>query len=161
MADDDLSLLDEWMGQVLHGFSPPERKRAGQRLGRDLRKSNLKRIAQNVDPGGTPMEPKKARYDRRGRLREKAGGKMFQGMRYARHWKINATEDGVTITAESPLVDRAASVSQFGETKTIGRLRARTPIRYRYPVRRLLGFSPEDEDLIMQVASDMIAKPNN
>ncbi|NLR72877.1 phage virion morphogenesis protein [Novosphingobium sp. ERN07] len=156
MADDDLSRLDEWMGQVLHGLSPPERKRAAQRLGRDLRKSNLKRIGQNVQPDGTPMEPKKARYDRRGRLREKAGGKMFQGLRYAKHWRIDATEDGVTVTAESPLVDRAASVSQFGETKTIGRLRDRTPIRYRYPVRRLMGLSPEDEDLAMNVAEAMI-----
>lgn len=156
MADDDLSRLDEWMGQVMHGLSPPERKQAAQKVGIELRKSNLKRVARNVEPDGGAMEPKKARYDRRGRLREKAGGKMFQGMRYAKHWKINATEDGVTITAQSPLVDRAASVSQFGETKTIGRLRDRTPIRYRYPVRRLLGFSPEDEVVIMQVASDMI-----
>ncbi|MFN3456463.1 MAG: phage virion morphogenesis protein [Novosphingobium sp.] len=156
MADDDLSRLDEWMGQVTHGLTPPERKRTSQKLGRELRKSNLKRIADNVQPDGTPMEPKKARYDRRGRLREKAGGKMFQGLRYAKHWRIDATEDGVTVTAESPLVDRNASVSQFGETQTIGRLRDRTPIRYRYPVRRLLGFSPEDEDLAMQVVSDMI-----
>lgn len=157
MGDDDLSRLDEWMGQVLHGLTPAERKRTGQKLGRDLRKSNLKRVADNVQPDGTPMEPKKARYDRRGRLREKAGGKMFQGLRYAKHWRIDATEDGVTVTAQSPLVDRNASVSQFGETQIIGRLRDRTPIRYRYPVRRLLGFSPEDEDLAMQVASDMIA----
>lgn len=159
MADDDLSRLDEWMGQVLHGLAPPQRKRAGQQLGRDLRKSNLKRIAQNVEPDGTPMEPKKARYDRRGRLREKAGGKMFQGLRFAKHWRIDATEDGVSVTAQSPLVDRTGSVSQFGETKTIGRLRDRTPIRYRYPVRRLLGFSPEDEDRVMQIGSDMIT-PN-
>ena len=62
----------------------------------------------------------------------------------------------MTVTPESPLVDRTGAVSQFGETKTIGRLRDRTPIRYRYPVRRLLGFSPEDEDLVLQIASDMI-----
>lgn len=156
MADDDLSRLDDWLGQVLHGLEPPQRRKAAQMLGRELRKSNLKRIEQNVQPDGTPMEPKKARFDRRGRLREKAGGKMFQGLRYAKHWRIDAGEDGVTVTANSPLIDRNASVSQFGETQTIGRLRDGTPIRYRYPIRRLLGFSPEDEELTMKVAAKMI-----
>jgi len=156
MADDDLSRLDDWLGGVLHGLEPPQRRKAAQKLGRELRKSNLKRIEQNVQPDGTPMEPKKARYDRRGRLRENAGGKMFQGLRYAKHWRIDAGEDGVIVTAESTLVDRNASVSQFGETQIIGRLRDRTPIRYRYPVRRLMGFSPEDEDLTLQVAAQMI-----
>ena len=56
MADDDLSRLDEWMGQVTHGLTPPEPKRTSQKLGRELRKSNLKRIADNVQPDGTPME---------------------------------------------------------------------------------------------------------
>lgn len=156
MADDDLSRLDDWLGQVLQGLEPPARKKAAHQLGQRLRKSNLKRMEQNVQPEGTPIEPKKARMDRRGRLREKAGGKMFQGLRYAKHWRVNAGEDGVTVTAGSRIVDRNASVSHFGETQTIGRLRDGTPIRFRYPVRRLLGFSPEDEQLALQVAAEMI-----
>lgn len=156
MADDDLSRFDSWLGRILQGLEPAQRKKAALKLGRLLRASNLKRIEQNVQPDGTPMEPKKARHDRRGRLREKAGGKMFEGLRYAKHWRIDADEQGVTLTANSPVVDRNASVSQFGETATVGRLRNGSPIRYRYPERRLLGFAAEDHSLALQVASEML-----
>lgn len=157
MADDDLSRLDDWFGRILHGLEPGQRRKPALKLGQTLRRSNLKRIAENVEPDGSPMEPRKPRLDKRGRLRKKAGGKMFQGLRFAKHWRIDANQDGVNITANSPLVDRNASVSQFGEMVTVGRLRGGTPIRYRYPERRLFGFGPEDEDLAMQVASDMIS----
>ncbi|MCY1672110.1 phage virion morphogenesis protein [Novosphingobium sp. SL115] len=157
MADDDLTRFNDWMGRVLHGLEPAQRKQAALKLGQRLRRSNLQRIAKNVQPDGTAMEPKKARLDRRGRLREKAGGKMFQGLRQLKHWRIDADEKGVGITAASPVVDHAASVSQFGEVQTIGRRqRDRTPIRFRYPVRTLLGFGPEDEDLPVQIMGEML-----
>ncbi len=156
MADDDLSRLDAWFGRILQGLEPGQRRKAALKLGQALRRSNLKRIAANVQPDGSPMEPRKPRKDARGRLRKKAGGTMFQGLRFAKHWRIDADQDGVEITAKSPIVDRNASVSQFGETAIVGRLRNRTPIRYRYPERLLLGFGPEDEDLALNIASDMI-----
>jgi hypothetical protein len=54
MPDDDLTRLDEWLGQILQGLSAPERRSAALKLGQALRRSNLKRIAANVDPDGTP-----------------------------------------------------------------------------------------------------------
>jgi phage virion morphogenesis protein len=98
MPDKDLARLDEWFGRILKGLSPAERRRAALKLGQALRRSNLKRIAANIDPDGTPFAPRKARYDRKGRLRTKAGGKMFQGLRYAKHWRIDADEDGVELS---------------------------------------------------------------
>lgn len=157
VADDDLSRLDDWFGRILHGLEPGQRRKAALKLGQALRRSNLKRVEANVNPDGSAMEARKPRKDARGRLRKKAGGKMFQGLRFARHWRIDGNQDGVSITANSPLVDRTAAVSQFGEVATVGRLRSGKPIRYRYPERRLLGFGPEDEDLALQVASDMIS----
>ena len=148
--------MDSWFGRILQGLEPGQRKKAALKLGQALRRSNLKRIEANVQPDGSPMDPRKPRKDARGRLRKKAGGKMFQGLRFAKHWRIDADQDGVLISASSPVVDRNASVSQFGETAIVGRLRNRTPVRYRYPERRLLGFGPEDSDLALQIASDMI-----
>jgi hypothetical protein len=98
MPDDDLTRLDEWLGQILQGLSAPERRSAALKLGQALRRSNLKRIAANVDPDGTPFAPRKPRYDRQGRLRARAGGKMFQGLRYAKHWRIDADETGVELS---------------------------------------------------------------
>jgi phage virion morphogenesis protein len=156
MPDDDLTRLDEWLGQILQGLSAPERRSAALKLGQALRRSNLKRIAANVDPDGTPFAPRKPRYDRQGRLRARAGGKMFQGLRYAKHWRIDADETGVELSPASPITARMAAVSQFGETVTVGRLRNGQRIRARYPERRLLGFSREDEDLALDIIAGMI-----
>lgn len=156
MADEDLARLDEWFGRILHGLSPAERKRTAMKLGQALRRANLKRISSNTNPDGTPFERRKARYDRKGRLRIKAGAKMFRGLRKAKQWKIDADEDGVELAPVSPVTARMGRVSQFGETITVGRLRNGKRIRARYPERHLLGLSDEDEDLAMLVAAGMI-----
>jgi phage virion morphogenesis protein len=112
MADDDLTRLDEWFGQILQGLAPAERRRAAMKLGQALRRSNLKRISSNTNPDGTAFEPRKARYDRKGRLRMKAGAKMFRGLRMAKQWKIDADQDGVEIAPVSPVARAwAASAS--------------------------------------------------
>lgn len=156
MADDDLTRLDEWFGQILQGLAPAARRRAAVKLGQALRRSNLKRIGANTNPDGTPFEPRKPRYDRRGRLRMKAGGKMFRGLRMAKQWKIDADEDGVELAPVSPVAAKMGRVSQFGETITVGRLRSGKRIRARYPERKLLGMSDDDEDLAMLIAAQMI-----
>lgn len=155
---DDLTQFDEWFGRIVAGLAPSERQRAALKLGQALRRSNLKRIGENVDPDGQPFEPRKPRLDRRGRLRQQEGGKMFRGLRYARHWKIDADAEGVEITAANPIVDRVASVSQFQETITVGRLRGGGKIRVRYPERRLWGFSQEDQQLSIDIAAEMLGE---
>ncbi|MCH2486558.1 MAG: phage virion morphogenesis protein, partial [Erythrobacter sp.] len=87
---DALHGLDAWLGRVLQGLSPARRKRAALKLGQALRRANLARITTNVEPDGGAMEERKSRLDRRGRLRRKAGGKMFRQLRYAKQWRIDA-----------------------------------------------------------------------
>lgn len=153
---EDLARLESWFGQIITALSPPERRRAAAKLGRALRKSNLARISANVEPDGSAMEPKKARYDRRGRLREAAGAKMFTGLRYSKQWRIDAQEDGVEILPSSNIAGHVAAVNQFGETVTVGRLRNGHRIRAKYPERRLLGFSDADEKLALDIAAELL-----
>lgn len=153
---DDLQMFEEWFGRIINGLEPAPRRRAILKLGQRLRQSNLMRIAANVDPDGAPFVPRRPRKDRRGRIRRRAGGKMFKGLRYARNWKIDADEHGLEIKPATNAVDRVASVSQFGEVALVGYLRNGTPIRARYAVRRLLGFSPEDRALSLEVAASLL-----
>lgn len=153
---EDLSQLEQWFGRIIAGLEPGPRKRAAMKLGQALRRANLARIAANVEPDGTPMAPRKPRKDRRGRLRAKAGGKMFRRLRQARDWKIEADADGVEIGAKSSAIDRVAAVHHFGEVDTVGRDHKGTPIRVRYAARRLLDFAPEDRDLVLDVAADLV-----
>lgn len=156
MADDDLSRFDEWFGQILAGLSPAQRRKATMKLGQELRRSNLKRVADNVEPDGRPMEPRKPRLDRRGKLRKRHSGKMFKGLRKLRNWKIIADPEGVEIRPASGSVDRVASVSHFGEVATVGYLRNGRTIRAKYPVRRILGFGPEDQHTALEIAASLL-----
>jgi len=104
------------------------------------------------------MAAKKPRFDKRGRLRAKGGKKMFKGLRRARNWKIDADAQGLEIKPLNGLVDRIASINQFGENATVGRMRGGKRIKHRYAERRLLGFSPDDETLVLDIASDLIER---
>lgn len=153
---DDLARLEEWFGRIIAGLEPAQRRKATRKLGQLLRRANLKRIGANVDPDGAPFAPRKPRLDQRGRLRKGSSGKMFKGLRKLAKWRIDAAPDGVEISPVSNTADRVGSVSQFGQTVTVGRLRNGRKIRAKYAERRLLGFGREDEDLALMVAGEML-----
>ncbi|MXP24720.1 phage virion morphogenesis protein [Altererythrobacter indicus] len=154
--DDDLSRFEEWFGQILHGLEPAQRRRGAVELGQALRRSNLKRISANIQPDGTAMEPRKPRKEYRSRLLKRNRGKMFRGLRRARNWKISADDEGVEIRPATGTVSNVASVSHFGEVATVGYLRGGSPVRTRYPERRLLGFSEGDKQLALDVAAELL-----
>ena len=148
-----LAGLDDWLGGILAGLSPAKRKSAATKLGQALRRSNLARIQANVEPDGTAMEERKPRLDRRGRVRRKAGGKMFRKLRYARFWAIKARPDSVEISAHRGA--QLAAVHHFGEKGFVGRAPDGQKIYTRYPRRRLLGFGDGDDQLAIDIAAQM------
>ncbi len=153
---DALAALDQWFGEVLEGMSPPRRKRAAMKLGQALRRSNIDRIARNVEPDGGPMEKRKARLDQRGRVRRKAGGKMFRKLRYARMWSIKAQPDSVEISLAKG--ENVAATHHFGLRGFVGRSPDGSKVFTRYPERRLLGFDDADRDAVLDVVAGLFEK---
>lgn len=150
---DDLAQFEEWLGRILAGMDPGRRRRATIKLGQELRRANLMRIGGNVEPEGGAMENRKASVNERGRVRRKAGARMFRRLRLAKAWKISAGQDGVEISPASSAIDRLASVHHFGETDRVGRLRDGRTIRTKYVERRLLGFADADQMIVMETAA--------
>jgi phage virion morphogenesis protein len=150
---DALYALEEWFGQVLAGLSVPQRKRAAMKLGQALRRSNLDRIRRNVEPDGAPMEKRKARLDQRGRVRRKAGGKMFRKLRLVKQWSIKASPDGVEIMPAKG--DSVAATHHFGRRGFVGRAPDGSKVTTRYPERRLLGFDSADEEIVLDVFAQL------
>lgn len=151
-----LAALDKWFGQVLEGMSPARRKRAAMKLGVALRRSNLDRMARNVEPDGGPMEKRKSRLDQRGRVRRKAGGKMFRKLRLARQWSIKAQADSVEITPAKG--DSVAAVHHFGLRGFVWRAPDGSKVYTRFPERRLLGFDDADRDIVLDVVSQLFER---
>ena len=151
---DALAGLDSWFGRVLQGLSPAKRKRAARKLGQALRRSNLARIKENVEPDGSPMEDRKSRLDRRGRVRQQAGGKMFRKLRFARRWAITARPDSVELAPKGR--SSIPEVHHFGKKGFVGRGPDGRKIFARYPERRLLGFGEEDREAAMDIAAQLL-----
>ncbi len=153
---DALAALDEWFGQVLAGLSPAQRKRAAMKLGKALRRSNLDRIRRNVEPDGSPMEQRKARLDQRGRVRRRAGGKMFRKLRLVKMWKIKAQTDSVEISLAKG--DQVAPTHHYGRRAFVGRAPDGSKVFTRYPERRLLGFDDADREAVMDVVAEIFER---
>lgn len=153
---EDLGELERWLGRIVSGLQPTKRRGAALRLGQALRRANLARIAANVEPDGGAMEPRKASVNERGRVRRKAGTRMFRRLRAIRSWKLDADADGVEIRPATAAIDRVAAAHHFGELDRVGRLRDGRVIRHTYAQRRLLGFAEEDRDLAVEIAASLI-----
>lgn len=153
---EDLAEFERWFARILAGMEPGRRRAAAFKLGQALRRANLLRIAANVEPEGGVMRPRKASVNERGRVRKKAGSRMFRRLRAMKSWRVTADADGVEITPSAASIDRVAAVHQFGEIDRVGRLRNGRTIRAKYPARRLLGFSDDDHSTALQVAADLL-----
>lgn len=155
---EDLAQLEPFLAAYLNRLSPAKRRRVARKVGEALRRENTKRIAANVEPDGSAMEPRKRRKrmtDNRGRIRRSA--KMFPRIKLARSMKIRATPDEVTVGFEGQ-TGHTARAHQFGLVDFVGRAANGRVVRTRYPERRLIGFGADDIDIIMDAALGLLEK---
>ena len=149
MSDSGAALehFAEYFEAMLADITPARRKAVARKIGQQLRRSNLSRIAANLEPDGGAMEPRKPRSDRRGRIRDNAGKKMFRKLRYARNFDIKARSDGVEVRPKNGAA-HIARIHHFGLPGYVGRAKDGEKIRTRYEARRLLGFGDGDVEAI-------------
>lgn len=152
---DSLDALAPWLGGVLQRLEPGERIGLTRKIGKALRDANAARIRDNVTPDGPPMEPRKARRDKRGRLRKRRG-RMFPKTSLARNLRAFARPDEIEVTFR-PLVADTAEIHHYGLTAPVDP-RIPNSIRVRYPARPLLGFAPADFEAIDKEVADWLAR---
>lgn len=152
---DDLTAIEPFFGALVAGLKPAARRKLALKMGRHLRRENAARIARNVQPDGSAMEPRKRRTERKaGRVKKK--GKMFPKIRKAQALRINASPDGVEVGFNNPLISKTASAHQYGEVDYVGRKPDGTIVRTQYPQRVLLGFGADDMDALMDILLDHV-----
>ena len=148
-SGDALEQFADYFDNMLADLSPARRKAVARKVGQQLRRSNAARIAANIEPDGSNMEPRKPRGELRGG-RDRRGTKMFRKLRYARNFFINPGADGVQLAPKRGAV-AIARVHHFGLTGFVGRTRSQDTVRARYEQRRLLGFGEGDIAAIAEV----------
>jgi phage virion morphogenesis protein len=146
----DIDALEAFAADLIAGLEPAARQELARRLAGELRTRNQKRIAAQVAPDGTAYAPRKEQIrHRKGKIKRQ----MFSRLRTAKYLKAKGTpnEAVVAFTAE---VSRIARVHHLGLRDRVNK---KTGLEADYPARPLLGISPDDEALIMEICTAHLA----
>lgn len=142
----ELAPFEARLAGLLHSIEPAARRQLARVIATRLRASQARRIADQLNPDGTPYAP------RRPRLRRKKGfirRKMFSKLRTARWMKIEATPEAAVVTFASQ-VQHMAQVHQRGLRDRVDR---KGGPEVTYPQRELLGLTDleiaEIEDAVL------------
>lgn len=155
MEDETFAQLEPFLEAYRARLSPAQRRRTSRKIGMQLRKLNVDRIAANIEPDGSPMQARKARKLSGGKGRIKRA-RMFRKLRLTRSFRVHPTEDGVSVGFFNAMIAATARAHQYGLVDYVGKTKDGKTVRTKYPRRRLLGFGPEDLTLITDAAIEML-----
>lgn len=147
----ELDALEHHLGELLAGVDAAGRVRLAHELGRELRRSQARRIRANLNPDGSPFEPRKERPPLRGksgRVKRKAG-RMFRRMGQPDGLAWEASADGVSLGFANAGLQRIARVHQFGLRDRVSR--AQGSPEATYPARGLLGLTEAERARILEL----------
>ena len=138
--NDDLNRLENWLEPLINKLSTAERAKLARSIGTELRKSNQARIKAQRNVDGTPYAPRRSQH-MSNRIKRRA---MFRQLRQNKYMRLatNANRVSIGFTAN---VSKVARVHHYGLRDKV---RKDGP-DVQYEKRELLGFSKEDEALIM------------
>lgn len=159
MADDPFAPLELELGRILASIEPAARLRFARAVARRLRQSQAQRIAQQKNPDGSAFTPRKNKgegaRDRRGQIKRRVAGRaMFRKLRQARWLRATATADEAVVGFTAAAA-RIGQVHQLGLRDRVSR-KANAP-EVTYPQRILLGLTPDEEEMAMAMAMELIA----
>lgn len=132
--------LANYLQPLLERLSMGERARLAKQIGRDLRKSQGKRISEQKNPDGSSYTP------RRKRLREQKGKikrKMFTKIKNTSNLKVLSNADSIAIG----FVGRVTRIARVHQEGLKDRAEKGAPDVV-YPKRELLGFTEQDIKLV-------------
>jgi phage virion morphogenesis protein len=146
----DLATIEAFASDLLARLEPSARTELAKRIAKDLRASQQKRIAAQLNPDGSGFAPRKTQLrSKKGRIRQQ----MFTKLRTARYLKAKGTSDAA-IVSFTEQVSRIARVHQLGLRDRVNR---KTSLEADYAQRELLGLSAADEAMIRDLSVDYLA----
>ncbi|WP_043615152.1 phage virion morphogenesis protein [Chromobacterium violaceum] len=141
---------EDTLAGLLAGLDGKARRQLAREIARQLRQSQQKRIAAQLNPDGSAFAPRKPQIqDKKGAIRRA----MFSKLRTAKWLKTEANAGGAAVGFIGE-VERIARVHQYGL-----RDRAQRGGReVQYPARALLGFAGQDIEAIAEKVLNRLQK---
>lgn len=138
---DELQRVDDWLTALLANLEPAARSRMMRQLAQQLRRTQQQNIRLQRNPDGSGYEPRRVTArTKKGRIKRQ----MFAKLRTTKYLKTASNADSASVEFAGQ-VQRIARVHHYGLRDRVSR---RGP-EVRYSKRRLLGFTRNDETLII------------
>mgnify|MGYP000369987608 CR=1 FL=1 len=155
---DDFSDVQAWAAALLAQLRPAERRRVNRAVAVELRRSQSQRIAAQQDPDGTPYAPRRTKKN----LRGKAGSirrRMFARLRTARYLRVLATDTDAIVGYTDAIVGYTGATARLALVHQEGRTDRPAPGQspVRYPRRKLLGFTQQERDAVLDALARHLA----
>ncbi|WP_019833766.1 phage virion morphogenesis protein [Sphingomonas sp. PR090111-T3T-6A] len=155
----DLAELEKVLQTMIDGLAPGQRRRATRMIAAELRRSQSDRIAAQLNPDGSPFEPRKPRKKGVGgraaaRARASVSRKaMFAKLRTSRFLKARSDADSV----EVGFAGRAAQIARVHQEGLRDKVDAkRSSAEATYPIRRILGLTGDDRQRALDVVASLL-----
>ena len=91
---DDVAHVKTAFEALLKNISKPRRRLLYQQIGRELARSQRRRIKAQQNPDGTPYAPRKAKHKTKGRINSKL---MFKKIGLPAHLKLRYENEGISL----------------------------------------------------------------
>lgn len=138
---DDLTRFEQWAAPLIAALSDAQCRRLASDIGRQLKRSTSRRIAQQANLDGSPYEPRKPRLrNQRDSIRREA---MFKKIRSPKYLLLRTSAEGIALGYLGRLA-RIARVHQEGLTD---KPQPGGP-DVTYPERHLIGWTDDDADMV-------------
>lgn len=127
---------------LLNNISKPRRRLMYQQIGRELARSQRRRIKAQQNPDGSAYEPRKK--PKKGVKSKIKSGKMFDKITQPRFMRLRLESEGVSLGYEGG----DAVIARIHQQGLIGRVRKDWDLKVKYASRELLGFTDEDRQMV-------------
>lgn len=138
---DDVAHIKTAFEALLKNISKPRRRLLYQQIGRELARSQRRRIKAQQNPDGTSYAPRKAKHKTKGRINSKL---MFKKIGLPAHLKLRYENEGISLG----FYGGDAAIAEIHQYGLKGRVRPEFNWKVPYERRELLGFSEEDAEMI-------------
>lgn len=150
MPTDDMLKVKSAFDGLLQNISKSRRHLLYQQIGRELARSQRRRIKAQQNPDGTAFAPRKKQRGKKGSIKQQT---MFQKISSARFMKLRRTNEGIEL-GYSGSDAQIANVHQFGLRSRVNR---RADGKVKYEQRELLGFTADDIQMIEEFVIKALA----
>lgn len=131
---------EDALASLLNNLDTKARRELAREIAKQLRQSQQRRIAAQLNPDGSAFEKRKPQIrERKGKLRRT----MFSKLRTAKYLKTEAKSEAAVVGFVSQ-IGRIAAVHQYGLRDRV----QKGGTEVLYPSRQLLGFTDADIDAI-------------